>query len=59
MNYEFVPLVQSPRTWKLTAALRWQGAVLMQAWQCLETGAVEWKPVPSEPLYAAEDGGKK
>lgn len=58
MIYESVPIVVTPKTWQLTAALRWQGAVLMQAWQCLESGDVEWRSVPSESLYAAEGRDK-
>lgn len=32
--------------WQITSSLRWNGAVLEQAWLSLTTGATEWKPVP-------------
>lgn len=44
-----------PRTWKATCALKYVGAVLHQGWQCLETGEVDWQPVPVEPPVAGRD----
>ena len=42
------------RTWLATARLKWlvtstgTNAELVQAWQCYETGEVEWRPIPFE-----------
>lgn len=33
-------------TWQQTSGLRWRGPVLEQAWQCIETGEIEWREVP-------------
>ncbi len=33
-------------TFQLTTQLRWNDNVLEQAWQCLETGELNWDQVP-------------
>lgn len=39
----------TPEVWQLASSLRWNGAVLEQAWQSLTTGNVKWVPVPHIP----------
>lgn len=36
-------------TIKSTNGLRWNNGILEQAWQAIETGRIEWKPIPGEP----------
>ena len=32
--------------WQLTSSLRWNGAVLEQAWLSTKDGRIDWLPVP-------------
>ena len=55
MAYETISAAErGVTTWQITARLQWQGAVLMQAWQCLENGKVEWRPVPAAPFLRSD-----
>jgi hypothetical protein len=35
------------RTMQLTNGLRFKAGELQQAWQCRETGELDWQPVPT------------
>lgn len=53
--YHNVGTFSTGGTWKVTSGLKWIGGVLHQAWYCLDDGKTEWKPVPSDPPFAAGD----
>lgn len=48
-NFESLYVSNAPmETWQITNALRWNGGILEQAWQCLQNGNLKWEPVPSK-----------
>ena len=46
-------------TWQATVGLRWNGAVLEQAWQCLNNGNVEWRSVRHVGPFDMRDAAKQ